>query len=89
MDEILNIGVFIDDEDDDDLDDAMILHILNDHENIGNRVLIYGRFNFEAMLDLECKNLFRFHKVDIRRLTRALNIPNNIEIFNVTTISGE
>lgn len=64
MEEILNIGVFIDDEDDEDFDDAVILHILNDRENIGNRGLLYGRFNFEAMLDLECENLFRFHKAD-------------------------
>uniref|UniRef100_A0A6P7GED7 Uncharacterized protein LOC114341346 isoform X2 n=1 Tax=Diabrotica virgifera virgifera TaxID=50390 RepID=A0A6P7GED7_DIAVI len=88
MDPILNIAAFIDDEEDEDVEDALLLHILHDDERLGNRAIIYGRFNLQTMSDVECKNLFRFAKNDITRLAMALNLPNVLRIENVTCISG-
>ncbi|XP_072380479.1 uncharacterized protein [Diabrotica undecimpunctata] len=88
MDAILNVGAFIDDEEDEDFEDALLLHILHDEEQLGNRAILYGRFSLNNMSDIECKNLFRFAKNDIPRLARALDLPDIFQIENVTSVSG-
>lgn len=78
------------DHNDSDVDDAAILHILHDEENLGNRGILYGRLNLENITDAESRSLFRFYKNDIIRLAAALGIPERIitkERINVSSMS--
>lgn len=88
MEPVLDLAVLIDNENDDDLDEAFILHILNDEENLGNRALLYGRFNLENLSNVECKNLFRFSKQDLPILCRGLGIPDMITTADRVTLHG-
>lgn len=88
MEAILDFAALVDEENDDDMDDALVLHILHDEENLGNRGLLYGRFNLDNLSNLECKNLFRFNKNDLPRLFRVLGIPETITTVDRVTIPG-
>lgn len=88
MEPVLDLAVLIDNEYDDDIDEALILHILNDEENLGNRALLYGRFNLENLSNTECKNLFRFSKQDLPILCRGLGIPDMITTADRVTLQG-
>ena len=79
------LGAFSDDED--DFDDDVVLQIL-DGVNVGNRAELYGRFNLDEVANAEAKTLFRFEKEDISRLAAALEIPDNINVDNMT-LSGK
>lgn len=45
---------------------------------IGYRAELYGIVDFDALNAQEAKDYFRFEKADIPRLTRALNLPEQI-----------
>lgn len=45
------------------MDDAVLLHILQENDNLGNREALYGRLNMEDLSKGECKNVFRFLKI--------------------------
>lgn len=54
IEEILILRLFRrnddDDNSDDDLHDTVVLQILHDEENFGNRDTLYGRFNFNNLI---------------------------------------
>lgn len=94
MEEIVNAEVLGDsdfDQDgidsDDDLDDAIFLHLF-DNEFLGNRAMLYGRFSFANISNVEAKTMFRFNKNDIPRLAVSLGIPENIQTRDNIPISG-
>ena len=88
MEDILDAAVLGEEDfDDEDLDDALLLHIFHGH-NLGNRAELYGRFDFEAITDIEAKSYFRFEKNDIPRLAIALNIPNSIATDDNISLPG-
>lgn len=66
----------LDDDADDVMDDAVILHILGDG-NLENALPdIY--FNLNSFTEEESRKLFRFGKATIPRLAAALGVPNRI-----------
>lgn len=85
MEEILDLALH-DESDDDDMEDALLLHLFN--ENLGNRAELYGRFNFDHMSNTEARSLFRFDRMDIPRLTTALGIPELVRTQDNISISG-
>lgn len=75
---------------DDDEDIAVCDYILNTK----NRVHHYldkasGVFDLEKLGDSYCFTHFRFYKDDIRRMRRALNIPELIILKSRVKVSGE
>lgn len=76
MDEILLLGAF--DSDNSNIDDAFAIHNFLNNENLGHRAELYGQFDFENMLNIECRNCFRFEKEEINRLATALGLPETI-----------
>lgn len=88
MEEILNIGIF-ESDDDDDIDELLVDHLLNDEATLGPRATLYGRFTLNNMLEEECCNLFRFRKADIVRLARALAIPERVTTIDRVTVFGK
>ncbi|XP_072375397.1 uncharacterized protein [Diabrotica undecimpunctata] len=88
MEDILDIEMFGEsDFEDDDMDDAVLLHVFGNNL-LGNRADLYGRFSLETLSDLEVKNLFRFEKVHIPRLALALGILENITTEENITLPG-
>lgn len=87
MEEILVLAAL--DSSDDDIEDAVDLHILHDDENLGNREALYGRFNLENLFEAECTNFFRFGRNDILRLAQCLNIPERLTTANRVTVSSK
>lgn len=87
MEELIDIALFDDSDDDGDLEDAVVLHILN--ENLGNRANFYGRFNLEEISNIEAKTYFRFEKEHIPRLCHALGIPNFVRTPDNITVNGK
>lgn len=85
MDEILLMGAF--DSDNSDIDDDFVIHNLQNNENLGNRAELYGRFDLDNMLNIECRNCFRFEKEDINRLATALGLPETITSVDRVTIN--
>lgn len=77
MEEILNVGA-LGGLNDQDLEDAVINHILNHGADGVRREAIYGRFNLDDITDEDCWLNFRCLKQDIPRLALALNLPDNI-----------
>ncbi|CAH0562917.1 unnamed protein product [Brassicogethes aeneus] len=77
MDEIINFGA-LDSDNDDDMDEALIFHILNENKNLGNLRELYGAFDLNSLSETECRKLFRFEKNHLRRLSTALNLPELI-----------
>lgn len=89
MDEILNAVVLgeSDLDDDDDMDEAILLHLFN-NEPIGNRAELYGRFTLNNMSNTEAKNLFRFEKAHIPILAVALGVNEYITTDDKITLLG-
>lgn len=88
MDDILHpILIDEDDENDDDLDDLVMRHILHDEELLGNRAALYGNFDLALYNETLSLAMFRFSKMDIPRLARVLRIPNPI-VVNRVTLTG-
>ncbi|KAJ8914166.1 hypothetical protein NQ315_016245 [Exocentrus adspersus] len=85
MEDILDIDLLGSDSDD-DLDDLLLYHVLND--NLGHRADLYGRFSLNAISEIEAKQSFRFEKRHIPRLAEALNIPDEITTRENITLTG-
>lgn len=73
---------------DDDFEDALVLHVLHDDQNLRHRAALYGVFSLDDLFEIECKQMFRFHKNYIGRLCRALGIPEQIRTDTRECISG-
>lgn len=89
MEEILNLALLLSDDEDEDIDDVIVENLLDNVENIGPRAQLYGRFNLENILEMECVNLLRFSKEHIARLCICLNIPERITTRDRVTVSGK
>lgn len=59
------------DFEDEEIDDAILLHLFQ-NDPLGNRAMLYGRFNLDAISETEAKNMFRFEKALIPRLLRII-----------------
>lgn len=88
MNNIVDNLFFVDvDEEDDDLDDLIVIHILNDNDLLGNRAALYGVFDFQSLSNAQCLSMFRFEKDHILQLVRALGLPQQL-LVNRVSISG-
>lgn len=76
------------DEDDDDVDDLILMHILHDDELLGNRAAIFGAFDLRLYNNTRCLSMFRFLLEDIPRLATALILPDPMVVNRVTVSSN-
>ncbi len=70
-------------------EDELLLHgmLAGDRANpIENRVM--WRFNFDALEDQKCFEMFRFEKRDVIRLKNAFGFPEDFICYNRTRVSG-
>lgn len=72
----------------DDIEYILINELLFFRSEIRIRSTSYGNFNFMGLCNEECRQLFRFNKMDMERLRITLAIPDVIKTTQRYHVSG-
>jgi len=87
MEELLEL-VCLEEITNDDVECILLNELISFRSEIRVRSQVFGNFNLEELNNEECRQMFRFEKMDLDRLRICLRIPHTIESKQRYRVSG-